>query len=85
MAVPGGGGYGNPRDRDPALIARDVALGYVSMAAAKSDYGIDISEGFAALPVSTISRGNLHSECLERSVSSEYQGPCMGEIGQTRD
>ena len=26
----GGGGYGDPRQRDPAAVARDVAEGYVS-------------------------------------------------------
>jgi N-methylhydantoinase B len=34
----GAGGYGDPRERDPAALARDVAEGYVSAAAAK-DYG----------------------------------------------
>jgi len=35
----GGGGCGDPRARDPAALARDVAEGYVSAAAAKTDYG----------------------------------------------
>ncbi len=35
----GGGGYGDPRRRDPAALASDVAEGYVSPAAAKTDYG----------------------------------------------
>jgi N-methylhydantoinase B len=35
----GGGGYGEPGKRDPAAVARDVAEGYVSAAAAKRDYG----------------------------------------------
>jgi N-methylhydantoinase B len=35
----GGGGYGNPADRKPAAIARDIAEGYVTEAAAVSDYG----------------------------------------------
>lgn len=28
VGTPGGGGYGDPRQRDPALVERDVALGY---------------------------------------------------------
>lgn len=28
VETPGGGGYGDPADRDPALIAHDVAMGY---------------------------------------------------------
>ena len=30
IEMPGGGGLGDPRDRDPAAIARDVRLGYIS-------------------------------------------------------
>lgn len=32
LRTPGGGGYGDPRERDPALLARDVRRGYVSPA-----------------------------------------------------
>jgi N-methylhydantoinase B len=35
----GGGGYGDPRARDEDALARDIAHGYVSRAAAKRDYG----------------------------------------------
>ena len=35
----GGAGYGDPAERDPEAVARDVADGYVSPAAAKRDYG----------------------------------------------
>lgn len=40
LAFPGGGGLGNPLDRDRAAVLRDVALGYVSHEAAKRDYGL---------------------------------------------
>ena len=36
----GGGGWGDPLRRDPALVARDVRWGKVSVAAAASDYGV---------------------------------------------
>jgi N-methylhydantoinase B len=39
LETPGGGGFGDPRRRDPARVARDVAMGYVSPAAARRDYG----------------------------------------------
>lgn len=29
LRLPGGGGFGDPRERDPALAARDLTLGYV--------------------------------------------------------
>jgi N-methylhydantoinase B len=35
----GGGGCGDPRARDPAAVARDMAEGYVTADAAKRDYG----------------------------------------------
>ena len=37
----GGGGFGDPRARDRAAIADDVASGYVSAEAARRDYGDD--------------------------------------------
>jgi len=35
----GGGGFGDPRDRDPALVQRDIDLGFVTKAGAVRDYG----------------------------------------------
>jgi N-methylhydantoinase B len=35
----GAGGYGDPRQRDPAAVAEDVAEGYVSLNAARDIYG----------------------------------------------
>jgi N-methylhydantoinase B/oxoprolinase/acetone carboxylase alpha subunit len=35
----GGGGYGDPGDRDPKAVAEDVADGYVSRETAKAIYG----------------------------------------------
>jgi N-methylhydantoinase B len=35
----GGGGYGDPRERPAAEVARDVRLGYVSAEAAAAEYG----------------------------------------------
>jgi N-methylhydantoinase B len=34
----GGGGYGKPSEREEAAVKRDVELGYVSKARAKTDY-----------------------------------------------
>jgi N-methylhydantoinase B len=36
----GGGGYGNPFDREPERVARDVRNGFVTAAAAARDYGV---------------------------------------------
>ena len=39
LRLPGGGGYGNPRDRPPEDVARDVENGYVSAEEAERLYG----------------------------------------------
>jgi N-methylhydantoinase B len=39
VEAPGSGGYGRPADRDRALLAEDVADGYVTEEAARRDYG----------------------------------------------
>lgn len=36
----GGGGWGSPLDRDPALVAADVRDGKVSAGGARDDYGV---------------------------------------------
>lgn len=41
----GGGGYGDPFDRDPRAVAEDVRLGLVSVEAARRDYGVAVSAG----------------------------------------
>ena len=40
MAFPGGAGYGDPSDRDPARVKRDLARGYISPETAARDYGL---------------------------------------------
>ena len=44
MAFPGGGGYGNPSDRDAELVKRDIALGYISPEHAAEHYNLPASE-----------------------------------------
>ena len=39
---PGGGGYGDPRERDPERVRMDVVNGYVSIEAAARDYGVAV-------------------------------------------
>jgi len=38
---PGGGGYGDPKERDRAAIAYDIEAGYVTPEAAKQQYGYE--------------------------------------------
>ncbi len=39
LEMPGGAGYGDPHDRDPAALAADIRDGLVSAEAAERDYG----------------------------------------------
>jgi N-methylhydantoinase B len=51
MRLPGGGGYGDPLERDPALVVSDVRLGAVSPHQAAAAYGVVLNaaaEGFDA-------------------------------------
>jgi N-methylhydantoinase B len=41
VEMPGGGGMGHPKERDPAAVRRDVRLGYLSAEAAARDYDFD--------------------------------------------
>jgi N-methylhydantoinase B len=52
----GGGGYGDPLDRDPAAVARDVELGTISAERARTVYGVpgdreELRRGRLAEPV----------------------------------
>ncbi len=40
LSFPGGAGYGKPSERDPELVRRDLARGYISAKVAKEDYGM---------------------------------------------
>ena len=53
LETPGGGGFGDPKTRDPARVVRDVRLGYVSVEAARRDYGVAVSADGALDPKAT--------------------------------
>jgi N-methylhydantoinase B len=42
MRTSGGGGLGDPFERDPDLVAADVAEGRVTVQGARDDYGVDV-------------------------------------------
>src|SRR5262249_26034813 len=41
--APGGGGFGDPLDREPARVANDVANGWVSPERARENYGVALA------------------------------------------
>ncbi len=49
LAFPGGAGYGPAAERDPALVRRDLARGYISAETAVAEYGLTQKEVEAVL------------------------------------
>jgi N-methylhydantoinase B len=47
LELPGGGGHGDPRRREPALVAADVADALVTRESAEEDYGVTLPSGNA--------------------------------------
>lgn len=45
VCTPGGGGYGDPREREPQLVQRDLRRGYVSAEAARELYHFEPTGG----------------------------------------
>jgi N-methylhydantoinase B len=46
VGTPGGGGYGDPHERDPAAVAEDVRLGRYTAEQAKMLFGVVLTERF---------------------------------------
>jgi len=44
LCLPGGGGFFSPLERDPELVRQDVLNGYVSLQAAREEYGVVLTE-----------------------------------------
>jgi len=42
LELPGGGGFGNPRARDPSRVVEDVLGGMITAEQAQRDYGVVI-------------------------------------------
>jgi N-methylhydantoinase B len=55
----GGGGRGNPLEREPAHVAQDVARGFVSEEAARSDYGVVLTHGVVDEAATTALRAEI--------------------------
>jgi len=61
--IAGGGGFGDPLERDPALVGRDVANGKVSAASAAADYVVVVGTD-----------GILDEDATERLRAERRQG-----------
>jgi N-methylhydantoinase B len=61
MESSGGGGFGDPLDRDPVMIAVDLAEGYVTPAAAASTYGVVLRNGAIDAAATAARRAQLRA------------------------
>jgi N-methylhydantoinase B len=59
VAACGGGGWGNPWERDPALVLFDVEQGKVDVAAAEADYGVVIRNGAVDTAATQVARARM--------------------------
>jgi N-methylhydantoinase B len=60
VMTPGGGGYGDPFAREPALVARDVGRGYYTREQARELFGVALtSDGKVCAPATAALRGDL--------------------------
>ncbi|MFP4037231.1 MAG: hydantoinase B/oxoprolinase family protein [Desulfobacteraceae bacterium] len=65
MDAAGGGGYGNPLERDPERVEQDVSNGYVTVERAKEDYAVVIDP--ATMKVDTAATAQLRESLREAS------------------
>jgi N-methylhydantoinase B len=80
VRIGGGGGYADPLERDPAHVARDVALGAVSPEAAATIYGVALSpEGKVLADATQNTRAKfLSARAGWQPAGPEYQPAAAG-------
>jgi N-methylhydantoinase B len=61
MESSGGGGFGDPLDRDPAAVLADLGEGYVTPAAAETIYGVVRAAGAVDEPATVARRAALRA------------------------
>ncbi len=58
ITSPGGGGRGDPLEREPERVLRDVVCAYITAAAAEADYGVVIRDETIDLPATEALRAS---------------------------
>jgi N-methylhydantoinase B len=61
MESSGGGGFGDPLERDPARVVADIGEGYVTPAAAEAIYGIVLRDGTLDAAATAAQRAKLRA------------------------
>ncbi len=67
FSTAGGGGLGDPLERDPEVVAADVRRGLVTAAAAESEYGVVLDEGAVDEEATGVRRSTIRDEREELS------------------
>jgi N-methylhydantoinase B len=61
MESSGGGGFGDPLERDPALVVADLLEGYVTLTAAEAVYGVVLTGGTVDTVATAARRAQLRA------------------------
>ena len=83
----GGGGWGDPLDRDPALVLRDVRWGKVSRDGARGDYGVVLTGEAERVEVNESATEQLRAALrAERPADSPFfdRGPGYATLANGR-
>lgn len=74
----GGGGLGDPLLRDPALVAEDVASGYITAKHARAAYGVELVEGEADVEATEALRREIRCARIGAEPTVAQQTPQAG-------
>lgn len=74
----GGGGLGDPLLRDPALVAEDVASGYITGKHARAAYGVELVEGAVDGDATEALRREIRRERIGAEPTAVQQTPPAG-------
>ena len=86
MTWQGGGGYGDPLTREPDAVARDVREQKVTAEAARSVYGVIVSDGVVDPAATTTERDQHRARRRDRSqVPGEPRGKASLAAGRRLD
>jgi N-methylhydantoinase B len=79
----GGGGYGDPLDREPRAVTEDVAAGYVTLQSAERYYGVVVRDGQADAQATRAARLAIRTRRLggrEPVAEARPVQPGAGEV-----
>jgi N-methylhydantoinase B len=75
----GGGGYGDPLDREPERVARDVEEGFVSRKEAERLYGVVVHNGEIDLAQTSQLRAAIRAKRLGQSEAPSFESTLMDD------